>query len=222
MSHNFLFTALTWYNNVFVVSHEILENSKRRSLYVDVTPVDPAVRRAQSGTQEPVTRLSHRLTATGLCREAVSGLDVLVDFLSKVLLHNRDLAELLLRVWIGLQLLQLLRQDSDCLILGISDQECQIDKIVRVGKVPQMAEEHVEMGRGVSQRSADEYALLALPSPCGSLHIVEIVISHGFELRVVARCNEAERARAQVRSQAGEEEEQACEEERCSQQQALY
>jgi hypothetical protein len=66
--------------------------------------------RTEGGAQKPVAGLSHGFSATGLSGETVSALYVLVDLLSKILLHNGDLAELLLGIRVRLKLLQLVMQ----------------------------------------------------------------------------------------------------------------
>lgn len=140
----------TWYNHILVVSHEILKNGEWGCLDIDISPVDPAVGRSQSCAQKPVTRLSHGLTTASLRSKTVTRLDILVDLLSEVLLHDRDLTKCLLGVWVGLQFLQLLGQQRNSVVLGVSYEERQIDEVVRVGQVLQMAEEHGQMRRRIS------------------------------------------------------------------------
>ena len=70
-----------------------------------------------------------------------------------------------------------------------------------------MAKEHGQMRSRVSQRSAQQNALLPFPSPRRSLHVVQIVVSHGLKLRIVVRGDQAEGSGTQVWSQVREEEE---------------
>lgn len=74
----------------------------------------------------------------------------------------------------------------------------------------------------ISQRSADEYPFLALPSPRRALHIVQVVVPHRLELRVFARRDIAEGSGTEVRSQIREEKEKPREEERSAEEKTLY
>jgi hypothetical protein len=106
-------------------------------------------------------------------------------------------------------------------VLRVANEERQIDQIVRVRQVPQVAEEHGQMRRCISQWRAQQYPLLAFPSSRRAPHIVEVVVSHRLELRVLAG-DVAKGAGAQVRSQVGEEEKQGRQEQGPGEQQALY
>lgn len=172
----------TWYNDILVVSHKVLKNSEWRGFDIDISPIHPAVSGSQSRAEQPVACLGHRLTTTSLRCKTVTRLDVLVDLLSEILLHNRDLAKCFLGVRVGLQLLQLLCQERNGVVLGVSDKKCQIDEVVRISQVLQVAEEHWQMRRRISKRGAYEYPLFPLPPPCSALYIVEVVISYGLEL----------------------------------------
>jgi hypothetical protein len=86
--------------------------------------------------------------------ETVTTLHVLVDFLSKVFFHDRDLAKLLLWVWIRLQLLQFLLEQRYRVVLRVSYEERQVNEIVWVGEVLEMAEKHGQMRRRITQRRA--------------------------------------------------------------------
>lgn len=165
--------------------HEVLEDGKRGGLDVSVSPVDPAMRRPQGSTQQPIPGLGHELPSRGLGGKAVSALDVLVDLLAKVLLDDRDLAVRLPRVRVVLQLLQQLRQQARGVVLRVRDQEGQVDEVVRVGEVAQMREEHGQVRRGVSQRRAQQDSLLALPPPRRPLDVRQVVVADGLELEVV-------------------------------------
>lgn len=92
------------------MAHKVLQNCEWGSLHVYVAPIDPAVRRSQSCAEEPITCLSHRLSSSRLRGKAVPALDILIDLLAEILLHDGDLSKLLCRVLIGLQLFQKLRE----------------------------------------------------------------------------------------------------------------
>lgn len=95
----------TRYNNVFIVSHQILKDRERSSFHIDITPVHPGVVRPECCTQEPVSGLGHQLSSAGLGRESVSTLDILVHLLPEVLFDDGDLAVWLFRVGISLEFL---------------------------------------------------------------------------------------------------------------------
>lgn len=70
------------------------------------------------------------------------------------------------------------------------------------------------MRRCISKRGADQDPLLPLPTPCGALYIVEVVVSHSLELCIFVRGQIAKGAGAQVRSQIGKDEVESSEEDR--------
>jgi hypothetical protein len=84
-----------------------------------------------------------------------------------------------------------------------------------------MAEEHVQMRRGITQGRTEQYPLLPFPPPRRALYIAQVVVSDRLELRVVARGEDAERAGAQVRPQIWVEEEKGREEQAADKQYAL-
>lgn len=185
-------TILTWYNDILVVSHQIFENREWRRFDVDISPVNPAMCGAQSCTQQPVTCLGHALSSASLGSETVSTLDVLVDLLSKVLLDDRDLTEGHTVLFASLQLGQKIGEKGESVILGVTNQEGQVDEVVGVGQVAQMRKEHGQVRRSISKRSAEEDSLFALPASRGALNIGKIVVSDSLKLELLASGEQAE------------------------------
>lgn len=140
--------------------------------------------RAKSGAEKPVTGLGHKLSARSLRGEAVSALEVLLDLLAKVLLNDRDLAVGHARIVRSLNFLQVLGQDRQRVILRVGYEECQVDKVVRVGEVAHVREEHGEMALSVTERYAHENALFTFPAAGCALYICKIVVSYGLEVVV--------------------------------------
>ena len=175
------------------MTHEILENGKGSSLDIDISPVHPRVIRAQSSAEQPVSGLGHELSAAGLGGEAVATLDVLVDLLSKVLFNDGNLAIRLARVLVGLDLVEVVDEELEGVVLGVGDQEREVNQAVRVGKVAQVRKEHGQMGRGVTQGHAEKNALLPLPPASGASDVVEVIVPYRLEVEVGVAAEEAQR-----------------------------
>ena len=77
-------------------------------------------------------------------------LNILIHLLSKVLTKDGNLAELLLWYFVLLQVIQELSQQLIGVVLGIADQESQVDKIMRVCQVLEVRKEHRQMRRSIS------------------------------------------------------------------------
>jgi hypothetical protein len=120
-------------------------------------------------------------------------LNVLVDLLSKVLFHDRDLAKALLGIWLRLYVVKEVGQKADGVVLGVSDEEGKVDEVVRVGEVLQVGKEHAQMRRGVSEGSAEKDPLLPFPSSGSALHVGEIVVPDRFQLEILDGRNKAQR-----------------------------
>lgn len=171
---------LTGYNNILVVTHQIFENGERSSLDIDITPVDPGVIRAQSGTEKPVSGLGHELSAASLGGETVTAFDILVNLLTKVLLNDGNLSIWLSRVLVILDRVHVVDQKLKRVIFGVGNQESEINQVVRVGKVAQVREEHGQMRRGIAERNTEKNALFSLPSSSSATDGVQVIVSHGF------------------------------------------
>ena len=112
------------------MTHQVLQNRSRCSLNIHIPPVDPTMRRPQCRTQQPIPSLCHRFSPTRLRSEAVPTLNILIHFLSEVLAKDGNLAKLLLRYLVLLQVIQELSQQLISVILGVTDQESQVDEVV--------------------------------------------------------------------------------------------
>jgi hypothetical protein len=162
----------------------------------------------QSSAEKPIARLSHELSAACLSSESVTAFHVLVHLLAKVLFDNGDFSVWLLGVRIGLDGLQMLRQGFQRVVLGVGDEEREIDQVVRIRKVLQMGEEHGQVLLGISKRDAEEDSLLALPAARGALDVGEVVVSDRFELQVIVSRQDAERDEGGDRSGLAEPEDE--------------
>lgn len=119
--------GLTGHNNVLVVAHQIFENGKGSCLDIDITPVDPGVIRAQSGTEKPVSGLGHELSTASLGGETVTTFDILIDLLAKILLNNGYLSIRLSWVLVSLDRVHVIDQKLKRVVLGVGNQESEIN-----------------------------------------------------------------------------------------------
>lgn len=133
--------------------HQIFQDCKGRRLDIDIAPINPAVSGAKCGAEQPVSGLGHALSSACLSGETVSTLDILVDLLAKVLLDDGDLAKGYLWAFTFLQVGQQIRKKVEGVVLGVTDEEGQVNEVMRIGQVAQVRKEHGQMRRGVSQRS---------------------------------------------------------------------
>ena len=69
---------------------------------------------------------------------------ILLDLLTKVLLEDRDLSIRHRWVRVRLQRLQLLNQRLHRAVFRVRHQECEVNQVVRIREVPQMAKEYLE------------------------------------------------------------------------------
>lgn len=137
-------------NDVLVVSHQVFQDGEGSRLDVDISPVNPAVGRPQGSTEQPVTGLCHALSSARLCGKAVSTLDVLVDLLAKVLFDDGDFSKRDAFLFFRLQIGQQIGEEDEGVVFGVSDEEGEVDQMVRVCQVAQMREEHWKMRGGIS------------------------------------------------------------------------
>lgn len=111
----------TGHDDVFIVTHQILEDARGCGFDVGITPVDPGVVGAEGGAEEPVSCLGHSLSSGCLRSKTVSVLDILLDLLAKVLLNERDLAVGHILIGVVLQLLEHLLEAGHGVVLGVGD-----------------------------------------------------------------------------------------------------
>lgn len=123
----------------------------------------------------------------------MSTLDVLIDLLSKVLLDDRDLTKGHAIFLAGLQLGQQIGKEGKSVVLGITNEEGQVDEVMRVGQVAQMGEEHGQMRRGISERGAEKDALFAFPTSGSALDVGKIVVSDSLKLELLASGKQTKR-----------------------------
>ena len=92
-----------------------------------------------------------------------------------------------------LQVRQEVREQRGSVVVAVADQEGKVDQVVRVGQVLQMGEEHGQVGRGVSQWGAEQYALFPLPSSGCAADVGQIVVPDSFYVEFFSPVEEAER-----------------------------
>lgn len=147
--------------------------------------------RSQRSAEEPVARLSHELPPARLGGETMTTLDILVDLLTEIFLDDRYFAVMLVRVLGGLDSLEVLDEYIERLIFGIGHEEREVDQVMGIGEVLQVREEHGQMGLGVAQRHAQQYALFSLPPSRGALDIRQVIVPHGLQLELLRRREQA-------------------------------
>ena len=180
--------GLTWYDDVAVVSDQVLENLVRAVLDVHVAPVNPAVLRLQSSTQQEVPGLAHSLSARTLCLETMSFLDAHSNRLlvREVLLDNHNAAEWHFVVS-ALDTLEFHRQDSQSIVVAVSDEEAEVDQVVRVGQLADEFEVLVEVVAGVAEGSEDKDTLLVEYGLGGGCDFVEVDMLDGRAVDLYGR-----------------------------------
>lgn len=166
------------------MAHQILQDRGGRGLHVDITPVDPRVVWTEGSAEKPVSGLGHELSPARLRGETVTTFHILVDLLSKILLDDGDFAKVLGRIGAGLDSIELAFENRQGVVFRVGNEEGEIDQVVRIRKVNEMAEEHGHMRFSIAQRHADKNSLLPLPSLRGALDVRQVVVSHRLELEV--------------------------------------
>jgi hypothetical protein len=167
------------------VSHEVLKNSRRGSLDIGVSPVNPRVVGSQGSTEEPVTGLGHGLSAGSLGGESVTVLDVLLDLLTEILLDEGNVSERHSVIRVILEVGKVLLELRKSLVLGVRNQEGKVDQVVGVGEVSHVGEEHGKMSFGITKRDTEEDTLAAFPTTSSSEVVVEVIMADGAETWVV-------------------------------------
>lgn len=176
--------VLTWHNDIFVVSHKVLQDSKRRRFNIDIPPIYPRVIWPKGRAQQPVSCLGHKLPPTRLCCKPMAAFNILVHLLAEIFLNYRNLAKMLPGIVIRLDLVEGFGEDLECRVFRIGDKEGQIHQVVRIGEVAEVGEEHGKVGLRITKRDANENALLPFPAASGPLHVAEVVVFDRVQLRV--------------------------------------
>lgn len=118
-------------------------------------------------------------------------LNILVDFLPKVLFYHRDLAEPVFGIAIGLlEVGEEIGEERSGVVFAVADEEGEIDEVVRVGEVLEVGEEHGQMWCGVSEGCAEEDAFFALPTATCAAYVAEVVVAHCFYVEFFTRWEE--------------------------------
>ena len=91
-----------------------------------------------------------------------------------------------------LQIREQVAQQRQRVILAVTHQECQVDQVMRVCQVPQMAEEERQVGCSVTERGTEEDTFLALPAAGSAADIGKVVVANGLDLPLFALWEEGE------------------------------
>lgn len=114
------------------------------------------------------------------------GFNVLVYFLSKVFFDNGYLTEGCAGVVVFLQTGEKVGEKGKSFVFAVADKEGEVDEVVRVGKVAQVGEEHGQVGCGVTERCAEEDALIAFPASACASYVGEVIVADGFNVELFA------------------------------------
>lgn len=80
----------------------------------------------------------------------MAAFNILVYFLTKILLDNGNFAKVLPRILIRLELAESLGEDVECRVFRVGDKEGHVYEVVRIGEVAEMREEHRQVGLSIS------------------------------------------------------------------------
>lgn len=160
------------------MGNEVLKNLLGAVYDIDVAPVDPGVLWLHGSGQEVVAGATHGLPSGTLSLERVALLDALAKLEAEVLLDNHSAVEGDL-VRAALDAIQFRGQDCESIILGIADQESEVDQVVGVGKLGNQLEVFGQVRGGVLERGKDQDALLVVDGLAGGLDGVEVDVLDG-------------------------------------------
>lgn len=159
-----------------VMGHEVLKDGLWAVDNIHISPVNPRMIRLQGGVEQIVTCPANSLTARTLSGKGVSILNVHVHIGPEVLLDNARTAERNL-VALFLDPIQLRDEEAFGVILGVADEEGQVDKVMRIGQLVEELEVLLQIWASISQRRQDEHSF----SVCDSLS----TRADGVEVNVV-------------------------------------
>lgn len=164
----------TRHNHISIMRHEVLQDLLRAVHNIHIPPVDPRMLRFQRSIKQVIPRPSDGFPPGSLRSEPVSGLDIHRQIrLAKVLLHDRRTMEGNF-VCPRLYPIQLAREHSKCFVGRVTDEECQVDQIVRVCEVGEEIEVLAKIEGCISERGEDEDALLIADGARGGYDRVEV------------------------------------------------
>lgn len=164
----------TWNQNIPVVSNEIFNDAIRAVKDVNISPVDPRVIRFESRVEQVVAGATDSLAARALSSKGVPVLDVHLDISPKVLLHNCRATESNLLIHLVLDPGQLSGKNSHGVVTAITNEESQVNEVVRVRQLVEEIEVVDQMFGCVSQRGEDEHPLRIRDGLGGRLDGVEV------------------------------------------------
>lgn len=140
--------------------NEVLDDLCRAILDIHVPPIHPRMVRLQRRTQQIVARPAHRLSPGPLRRETVPVLDALAQRNAEIFLNDHGAAEGQPFRLARLHALQLLRENSECIICRIADEEREVDEMVRVRELGEQIKVLLNVVGGIAQGREDEDSFL--------------------------------------------------------------
>lgn len=156
------------------MSDEIFNDAVRAVENVNISPVDPGVVRLESRIEQVVAGATDSLAARTLSSKGVPVLDVHFDISSKVLLHDCRATESNLLIHLVLDPGQLSGKNSHGVVTAITNEESQVNEVVRIRQLVEEIEVVDQMLGCISQRGEDEHPLRIRNGLGGRLDGVEV------------------------------------------------
>lgn len=156
-------SQLTGNDDISIVGHKVLNDLLGAVHDIDVAPVDPGMVGLQGSGEQVVASSAHGLPARTLSLEPVTILDILTELEAKILLDDRGAPE---RNGVGplLYPVELHGQNSDGVVGRVSDQECDVNEMVRIRQLGEQLEVLGQVRGGVLEGGQDEYPFVVLKS----------------------------------------------------------
>ena len=115
------------------MAHQVFDDGDGILHDIDIPPIDPFVLRLQRRIKQIVPRSADSFASRTLCFEAMSVFDTLGEVVAEVLFDDHGTA-VAGGVAGGLKLLEMVLENVESVIFAISDQEGEVDGLVRVGQ----------------------------------------------------------------------------------------
>ena len=173
--------VLTGNENVLVVGNEVFKDFGRAVHDVHIAPVNPRMLWLQGSGEKVVAGLAHGLPPRTLCVEGVPLLDTLAQVEVKVLFNDHGAAE---RDVVGplLDSVEFGRKHGEGIILGVGDEEGEVDQVVRIRELGEQLKVLGEVGGSVLEGRDDEDFLLIDDGLAGGLDGVEVDVLDRFRV----------------------------------------
>lgn len=161
------------------MGHKVLQDTLGAVHDVNVAPVNPGVVSLESRVQQIVASTANGLTAGTLSSEAVTLLHAHLNIGAEILADDGRTAEANFFIGVVLDTVEFGSEVGKSVILGVTNQESQIDELVGVGQLGQEIKVLLEVGGSIAQRGQDEHALPVLDGLGGRDDGVEVNFGDG-------------------------------------------